>query len=214
MALPLALCALLTLTGCTKVPGVYVAEKDGGAASQAGSSGKIFDPKSYVEKNWDSKVVPAVTDKSEDASTVLAALAANPAAASQKYGRQNGTGSPYAFLVKGTGKVVSVDRSATGSLLVDLAPGDGKPDLSIAIGPAFVGTAIRDAVGFIKFSQFTNQIDYADVSTALNTRVRTTVVGGKNFAGAAGKTVTFAGAFQLLDPKHIVVTPVTLDVAA
>jgi len=77
----------------------------------------------------------------------------------------------------------------------------------------FLGTAIRDAVGFIDFSQFANQIDFADVASALNDRVRADVVKGVKPASLKGRDVTFEGAFQLLDPANIVVTPVSLSVA-
>src|SRR5690349_4231004 len=102
----LALVATLT-AGCSKVPGVYVYEKDGqAAAAKAGN-----DPKSYVADNWQSKIVPTVHDKAVDVTTVAAAIAKDPAAAGKQYGHQSGTGSPYAYLVKGEGTVTDVDTS-------------------------------------------------------------------------------------------------------
>ena len=44
--------------------------------------------------------------------------------------------------------------------------------VSIQIGPAVNGTALRDAVGFITFGQFLNQVQYADAGTALNNEVK------------------------------------------
>src|SRR5207237_1008807 len=84
-------------------------------------------------------------------------------------------------------------------------PFDGKPELFIAVGPAYVGTAIRDAAGFIHFSQFTNQLDYADVATALNNRVRDTVVQDAVVSSAVSRSITFDGACELVDPKRILV---------
>jgi predicted lipoprotein len=77
-----------------------------------------------------------------------------------------------------------------------------------------VGTAVRDAVGFIHFSQFTNQLDYADVATALNNHVRDSVVQQAVIDSAVNRSITFEGAFQLLDPNRITVTPVRLKVAS
>ena len=192
------------LAGCTRVPGVYVAEKRRSGGTQDGA----FNATAYAEKNW-SKVTQTVTDKAVDATTLLPAIAADPAAAGKQYGGQ--VGSPYSILVKGTGKVVAVDQAqGPGRLHLDLDPPDGTPDLSIAIGPVFLGTALRDAVGFINFGEFPNQIEYANVATALNTQVRQKVVAGADLA--PGRTVTFAGAFQVLDPKDLVVTPVQLQV--
>jgi predicted lipoprotein len=91
-------------------------------------------------------------------------------------------------------------------------PGVTKTVIGIAVGPVLVGTALRDAVGFIDFSQFTNQIDYADAATAINAKVKTEVLKGLDPATLKGKKVSFAGAFQLLDVQSILVTPTKLTV--
>jgi predicted lipoprotein len=210
-----ALLAMLVLipalvAGCTRVPGVYVAEKRGGASASA--NGGAFDAKTYADGIWDSKVVPTVTDKAVDAPTLLAALKADAAGAAKQYGKPSG--STYAYLIKGSGTVLALDDAGgPGKLEIDLSPADGKPDLLLAVGPVFVGTALRDAVGFIDFNQFTNQVDYANAATALNAEVRSKVVNGLDVNGAKSKTVTFAGAFQLLDPNNILVTPAKLEVS-
>ena len=199
---------VLVVAGCTGVPGIFVVEKSG-TVSQNG----VFNARDYVAQNWKSKVMPALEGKAVEASTVLEAIRADPAAASKKYGTRPGGAGTYAFVVKGTGIVTSVEQAgAVGQLTVDLTPVDGKPDLNIAVGPVFLGTALRDAVGFIKFGQFTNQIEYANVAAALNSEVRSNVTASLDLAQVKGKTVTFTGAFQLLDPQNVVVTPVQLKV--
>ncbi|GII81270.1 lipoprotein [Sphaerisporangium rufum] len=204
------LAGIVAVAGCSGVPGVYVVES---AASDAAQDG-AFDAAKYAAGIWSAKVVPTVLAKAADAEAVVKAVKADPEEAGQKYGRRTGTGGPYAVMVKGTGKVLSVARSSgAGRIEVDLAPADGKPDLGIAIGPVFLGTALRDAVGFIDFGQFTNQVDYASAATALNTQARLRVVAPARLDGAEGKKVAFAGAFQLLDPKNIVVTPVSLELS-
>jgi predicted lipoprotein len=207
-----ALASVVLLTGgCAKVPGIYVVEKPG---SNAAAPGGAFNANSYAAGVWSTKVVPTVLARSTDATTLLAAIKADPDTAGKKYGVQSGVGSPYSMMIKGTGRILAVAESTgAGQLQVDLDPPDGRPDLSIAIGPVFLGTALRDAVGFISFSQFTNQVDYADAATALNSQVRQKVVATLDTAAATGRSVTFAGAFQLLDPNNIVVTPVQLGVS-
>ncbi|MEP6464241.1 MAG: DUF2291 domain-containing protein [Frankiaceae bacterium] len=199
------------LAGCGKVPGVYTVEKKSSThqGTGGGANGR-FDAKSYVDKIWSAKLLPTATAKAVTASTVLAAVRADPAKAGKRYGRQAGTGSPYSFLVKGSGRVQSVTSGSTGSAELDLDPADGKVDLSVALGPVFLGTAVRDAVGFIDFSQFSNQIDYADVATAINSKVRSDVV--SKVTVKKGARVSFVGAFQPLDLAHVVVTPVQLEV--
>lgn len=214
LVIPIVLLALTgLLAACSGVPGIYVVEKPGSAGSGAGGT-KKFDATAYANGIWSSKVVPAAQQGAVDAATLLPALRADQQGASARYGKQAGTGSPYSFLVKGTGTVTDATTgNAVGSIQVQV-PGVGKTDVNLAVGPAFVGTAIRDAVGFIKFGQFTNQIDYADAATALNAKVKATVVGGVDLKSIKGKKVTFTGAFQLLAPSSVMVTPITLAVAS
>ncbi|WP_433187290.1 DUF2291 family protein [Actinoallomurus sp. CA-150999] len=202
-----------SLAACSGVPGVYVVEKTGGSAAAAGGA-KKFDATSYANGIWATKVVPAAQKGAVDAATLLPALRADQKAASARYGKQAGAGSPFSFMIKGTGTVTAVNSaSAVGSVQVDV-PGVGKTDVNLAVGPAFVGTAVRDAVGFIDFSQFTNQIDYADAATALNAKVKTEVVSRVDLKSIKGKKVTFTGAFQLLATSSVMITPITLEVAS
>lgn len=196
---------------CSKVPGVYVYEKDGETAAAA----SVTDPKTYVDNNWTQKIVPTVHDNAVDVTTVAAAIADDPGAAGKKYGNQTGTGSPYAFMVKGSGTVTEVDTSVpTGPVTVEVpGPGGGKPvKVTIATGPVIAGTAVRDAVKFIAFGDFTNQIAYADVANKLNDRAKTDVIAKVDLKSVTGKRVTFAGAFSALAPGTIFLVPTELQV--
>ncbi|NTW41180.1 MAG: DUF2291 domain-containing protein, partial [Cellulomonadaceae bacterium] len=87
-------------------------------------------------------------------------------------------------------------------------------EVMLQIGPAINGTALRDATGLIGFDDFLNQIEYADASTELNNRVKADVLAGFDAAAAAGKTVTFTGAFAYGSNTAVLqVTPVALEVA-
>ena len=206
----------LSLGACSKVPGVYTYEAAGATAaagSTPGASGP-FDADAYVAGIWQDKVLPTLDGAAKDAATVLPAIAADATSAATTYGRASSSGGPATFVVKGSGTVVGVDTSGPQGLLeIDLAPGDGTADLGVAVGPAFLGTALRDALPFIDFSQFTNQIDYADVATALNATVKKDVVAGLDPAAAKGRKVEFVGAFSLVDPANIALVPVSLKVA-
>lgn len=209
------LAAVLLLAACSKVPGVYVVERDGDAAAAAAAGGGPFDAAAYVEGIWGSKVLPTLESQARPAAEVLAAIAGGAESAGATYGRQAGAGSPYTFTVSGTATVVAVDaESAVGVLSIDVAPADGTADLRIAIGPALLGTSLRDALPFIDFSQFTNQLDYADVATALNARVKTTVLAGLDAAAAQGRTVTFLGAFSATGDAQPILVPARLEVGS
>jgi len=200
------------LAGCGRVPGVYVYESDSGGAP--GDAASATDAKTYVADAWASKIVPTVHDKAVDITTVAAAVAKDPEAAGKQYGHQAGTGSPYAFMVKGSGTVTKVDTSVpTGPMTVEIPQAGGKPlTVAIATGPVIAGTAIRDAVGFISFGDFTNQIEYANVANEINARVKTDVIAKADVKGATGKKVTFAGAFSNLPGGSILVVPTELEV--
>jgi predicted lipoprotein len=201
------------LAGCGRVPGVYVYESDESGAPGGGAS--ATDAQTYVADAWASKIVPTIHDKAVDITTVAAAIAEDPEAAGKQYGHQAGTGSPYAFMVKGSGTVTEVDTSApTGPMTVEV-PQAGKPlTITIATGPVIAGTAIRDAVGFISFGDFTNQIEYANVANQINDRVKTDVIAKVDLAAATGKEITFHGAFSALAGSQIFLVPTELEVAS
>ncbi|MCO8270545.1 DUF2291 domain-containing protein [Actinoplanes sp. TRM 88003] len=198
------------VTACSKIPGVYVYEKDGQVAAEASAT----DPATYVENNWTQKIVPTVHDNAVDVTTVAAAIADDPVAAGQQYGNRTGTGSPFAFMVKGSGKVTDVDTSVpTGPVTVEVPVAGGKPvKVTIATGPVIAGTAIRDAVKFIAFGDFTNQIDYAEVANQINTKAKTEVIAKVDRDSLKGKTVDFYGAFSALSPGTIFLVPTELAV--
>jgi len=208
-----ALALMVTLAACSRVPGVYVYE----SSSSDKSGAAAFDPKTYVDGIWAAKIVPTVHDNAVDVSTVAAAIAADPDAAGEQYGKRSGTGSPYAFMVKGTGTVTKVDtEAATGPVTVEV-PATGKAKavkLAIATGPVIAGTALRDAVGFISFGDFTNQIAYADVANQINNRVKTDVTGKLDVKELTGKKVTFYGAFSALTPGSIFLVPTEVEVTS
>ncbi|GAA2375500.1 DUF2291 family protein [Dactylosporangium salmoneum] len=208
------LLVLPVLSACSRVPGVYVYEAQQAGGQTGGAS--AFDAKTYVDGIWTSKIVPTVHDHAVDITTVAPAVAKDVNAAGKQYGHQAGTGSPYAFLVKGTGKVVKVDTSApTGPVTVEIAQDGGQPiTLYVATGPVIAGTAIRDGVGFISFGDFTNQIDYANVANQINNRVKTDVVAQVDRAGLVDKTISFYGAFSALSPTQIMVVPTELQVTS
>ena len=169
------------------------------------------DPAAYVESIWASRLVPAILSRAVDARTWLDA----PSAQRQQYGRHDPSG-PWQYMVRGTGRVVAVDTSSRSRLLlVDVAPYDHNPDVSIQIGPVLVGTALRDATGLIEFTNFENQLQFADVGNELNNRVLHSVLASLDTTALVGKTVSFAGAFTAegtaSPPIHGLV-PVQLEV--
>jgi predicted lipoprotein len=195
-AVVLVLLALDTTTRSDKAPRIT-----NGAAA--------FDPQRYGTKTYP-KVVAAVEKKAVPLTTVAKAIKADPNAAGKRYGARESASSPYNFAVTGEG----VAGKPADSLLPVKVKGLKGTTVSLQIGPALNGTALRDAVGFIDFNQFVNQVDYADAGTALNTQVKQKVLKGLDRANLKGKRVRFTGAFTYLAPTVVTVTPVRLEVSS
>jgi predicted lipoprotein len=204
------------LAACSHVPGVYTYVPASEATASGAGGVAAFDAKAYVAKNWTEKVLPAVQADAVDASTLLPALAADRDAASKQYGYQAGTGSPYAFLTRGSGTVTKVDEeSPSHPVTIQLDGTTGKDgQVQVVTGPVIAGTALRDGVKFIHFSDFTNQLDYADVGTELNSKVKTEVLAGVDAETLVGQKVDFAGAFSLVAPGSVLVVPTQLEPAS
>lgn len=210
-AVPLALAALL-LSACSGIPGVYTVERPGDPGASSTSGPGSFDPPTYAAKVWKDDVPKAIA-AAVPAATLFPQLASDPKAAQTSHGHSQGNGSPWSYVVSGEAVVASVDTSGPSALLVldqDWAPGT---TVSIQVGPAMLGTAVRDSLGTIDFSTFVNQIDFADVATELNKLVKQEVVADLDPAALTGKKVSFVGSFAYSDPKNVVITPLQLKVA-
>jgi predicted lipoprotein len=164
----------------------------------------------FVDPLWASKLLPLFDEKAQDIAKVLPEIRADPNAAGEKYGRREAT-NPYNYMVKGTGKVAEINTaSQAGTALIEIPGLDEKVELQI--GPVVRGTALRDSTGLVSFNQFSNQLDYADVSKEMNGRALKTAFANAPAASLAGKTMTFFGAFTF-DPHSkspVLITPVKI----
>jgi predicted lipoprotein len=176
---------LIGFLACSCVPWTVV-------PLQEDSSAGRFEPSAYVESIWESRLLPYARESALPAASV-----------------RPGEGGGKALFLSGEGRVLEVEtRGRTGRLSVDLPPGDGKPDLVIVTGPVIFGTALRDAAEFIEFSQFRNQLEYADVANELNRRAAESVAGFLDQETLPGRTLRFCGAW---DGSGAVIEVVPLD---
>lgn len=183
-----------------------------------GNESQQFNAANLAGQMWDSQMIPTLQKSATSITTVLDSLRQSSTTGSEKYGHRPGKEQPYSFMVTGTGKVLSVNtESRAGLALVDIT-GDGKADITLALGPVIRGTALRDAAPFIDFNQFTNQMEYAGISNELNALVNAKVLAPLgDLHTLEGKTITFFGAFTIgttLDADKVIVTPAILTVAA
>lgn len=172
-------------------------------ASQAGA----FEPADYAAEHFDEDIVPAITTDATELPTLLDDLAAG--ADEADYGHSAGSSSAYSFPVTFTG----VAGAPNGSILPVTV--DGLPEgvqVQVQIGPAINGTAIRDATGTVNFNDFTNQLEFQEVATELNTLVKDQVLADVDPATLEGKTITVTGAFTRVNPALVSVVPVEFGV--
>ncbi len=175
-------------------------------SSSEGAPVGAFSPTTWAHQNFP-KVQAGIEKRAVDASTLAAAIKANPAGAEKKYGVSGDTGPE--FCVRFTGVAGKPDSGITPVKV----PGVPK-DLLIRVqtGPAINGTDLRDATGTITFGQFTNQIDYQNAGAALNDLLKKQVLAKVDTAHLTGKTVSVVGAFQMINPNGWLVTPAKLSV--
>ena len=165
-AVALAACDVATVRKLDPVTGKAIIEEER----------RAFDARTWVATNWSTRVVPTVEKGATPLAVLQKELTENRVAATQRYRSGTGSGRP-SFLVTGSARVLAVDTtSRSGVARLDLDPFDGSPDAELQIGPVFRGTALRDALPFIRFDDFTNQLEYASVSRVLHQRVADSVL--------------------------------------
>jgi predicted lipoprotein len=179
-------------------------------------TGTGFRAAEYVAAVWDERVLPIYEEQAVEYTTVLAALRDDRKAAAQRYGLLRETGEPFhVFKVRGTARVLAFDDSSrNGVIYVDLEPFDGQKDATLQVGPVIRGTAIRDSLEFVRFTDVGNQLQFADLANQLNARMERDSVEPLDLANIAGKRIFFTGAFRLENDQpleEIVVTPVRIE---
>lgn len=171
-----------------------------------GDENVVADPVAYAQDVYGDQVVPSIEENAVELVTLLDAIEADPAAAGAEYGHRNGE-SPFSFPVRVTGTVA---EGNFGEVALEVE-GAGDVTVGVQTGPAVTGTAVRDATGLITFEMFLNQIDFAAVATELNNQVKATVLIDTDFESLMGQEVTVLGAITHDNPRHIKITPISIE---
>jgi len=211
---------LAAAAACTIVYDDEKKEKQASGSASGSTSTEIadshaqgFDAAAWVESVWGAKVLPHFEKDAVDLGPVLTALHEDRDAAGQKFGRRADTeGSPWSFAVKGKGKVVSLHtESRAGTMLIAVDGPSGTVEVTLQMGPVVRGTAIRDNLPFVSFGDVTNQIQFAQVSRALNDRAVAGIHPALDALGAPGTQVEFSGAMNVSGAEDtVLITPITL----
>ena len=201
------LTAGVLLSSCRFVP---TSEVQALASAQAPDAG--FDPDKMVATIWKSKVVPYFDKKAGPFAEVRSLAAASPDEAGAKFGYRPKSGDvPWTFLVRLEGVVVEANTELRAATIGVDTTGKGKTDAVVQIGPAMRGTAIRDALDFVSFNDFTNQIDFARYGKAFNLYVNREALEKLPRDSLVGRKVTVLGAYPSSSPADTpLVTPVEI----
>jgi predicted lipoprotein len=167
-----------------------------------------------VASIWAAKVVPYFEKRAGPFLAVRDLAAKSPDEAGAKWGyRAKSEDTPWTLMVRIEGTIVAAEtESRAGAIGVD-ASGQGKVDATVQIGPAMSGAAIRDALDFVSFGDFTNQIDFARFGKAFNTYVNHNTLGKLPRDDLVGRKVTLIGAYALdSSGEPPLVTPVEITI--
>ncbi len=206
-----ALVAGVLLASCRFIPTAEVpALASAGAENGAGP----FDPDKMVASIWSSKVVPYFEKKAGALAEVRAVAAKSPDAAGAKFGyRAKSEDTPWTLMVRIDGVIVGADTESRAATISVDASGQGKTDAIVQIGPAMRGTAIRDALDFVSFNDFTNQIDFAQFGKAFNTHVNRATLEALPRDSLVGRKVSVIGAYPFVSATDApLVAPVEISI--
>ena len=203
--LGVVLALVLPLAGCKIVP-----IADEGATAAAG-----FDATAYAADLWTERALPHFSSTTKPAAEVIPAIIADLDAAGAEFGYRAGEGSPLSFVVSGTGTVTAKNtESRAGTLVLTIDGAVAPTEATLQIGPVIRGNAIRDALPFVSFKDFTNQIEYANAGKAL-TALALGGVAADVEAIVVGDRVEFSGAISMAGTSdRLLVTPVAIKKAA
>jgi predicted lipoprotein len=191
----------LVATSACRVATVRRLDEKGALEDAPTAANKPFDAVAFVDSIWRSEVLHSLDEARETAEVVGSAAGLGT----------NGS-RPAPVVVRGRGRVVSVDtRSRSGSASVEL-DGPSRAVVVVQVGPVINGTAIRDALPALGFDRFLNQIQHADVGNELNARVERDVLGRLDRSSLRGRQVRFAGMATFEEGRPLTVTPVRLEV--
>lgn len=172
-----------------------------------------FDAAKYAAGLWADRALPHFSDSARPVAEVLASINSDFERAGNDFGYRSGEGSPWSFIVSGAGEVLAKNTESRAGTLDVAVEGLADP-VVLQIGPVIRGNAVRDALFFVSFQDFTNQLEYADAGKAL-TALALEGVASSVETVAVGDTVRFTGALSLASASdRQQVTLVALDVVA
>lgn len=173
---------------------VYFRKLDEVKASQLVNE---FSAADYAEVFWNSKLIPNL-NKAIELSHLTELLSSDAAKTFDDYSNALGIGNLRYFLIKGKGVVETVHADDVTIILQS-----GKEEQRITLATEFIfGNAVRDATGLININEFSNTMDFNNVSAEINKIIREKVLPPFKERVKAGQQVEFTGAIEL-NKEHL-----------
>ena len=148
-----------------------------------------FDASVYAHNFWDEQV-PGLGENALDIVQLIQGLEKNPEETFEQYSHKLGISNTHYFMVKGSGKIISIEEEF---LIAEISD---KHTIRIATDFIF-GNAVRDGSGKISINEFLNMTDFNNVSVALNKLVKEKVVKNLRERAEVGSELDFVGATEL-----------------
>lgn len=178
---------------------------------KASLTAKEFNAAKYAQTFWNNKLRPNL-NKAIDITQLTAQLSGNAAKTFETYSHALGIGNLRYFLVRGKGEIVAVNED---DVTVSLKSDSSQQTVTIATEYIF-GNAVRDATGLIDVNEFSNTMDFNNVSAELNKIIRDKVLPSFKSAVKNGDAIEFTGAIELnkehLNLQKIEVVPVEIKI--
>ncbi|WP_221583482.1 DUF2291 family protein [Microbacterium sp. G2-8] len=194
--------ALVAVVGIGAATTTYRSISDVAGAAEE----ERFSPAEYADERFETEIVPQIDEDAVDLATLLSEL--DDGADESEFGHAPGAGSSYSFAVTLTGTAGAPEGTV---VPVTVEGVDDETTVQVQIGPALNGTALRDVTGTVSFNDFTNQLEFQEVGTEFNDRVREGILA--DVAVEEGDTVEVTGAFTRVNPALVSIVPIALEVA-
>lgn len=186
---------------------------------KTGEEGKLtgattFDASQNVADIWESQALPDLTGNAIELATFLTEAKGDLKSLAEQYGKYSmGTSGELSYIVKGTGTITEVNNEKKAGYMTITPDGyTGAESVRLQIGTVFKGSAVRDSLSFIKYEDYQNQVEWADVSKSIHALIQEKVINAADVASLQGKKVEFVGCFTVSSNDELLITPVVLKV--
>ena len=152
-----------------------------------------FDPAQYARDFWDQRL-ESVLGTALNVGQMIDLFNQDMQGAISK-GRTLGQSRVHAYLLKGKGKIVLIDKEG---MSVSIKGSESNPEVQICAGSFISGNAIRDASGLIDVSAFSDTMKFNRISSEINKIVVSEVIKPFQEKGPqVGMSIGFVGAAEV-----------------